>query len=335
MKERILKAETQIEGGLKLFKLVWGKDPIFQVYNKRQHDAKDYSRVLVRGEDLKSDLSAEPCVFNTMTRLSCVGSHRVLKLGEGSRSKSGSKNNYKQDEDVDEDSSSNECLREVPPDLDLPQRSALPIQDNIWWSSGNALKQCVYGCIANLLHHMGEPESAQEFKRMVTLDNASLLHELKLTSFPRNVISHIPGQVDKIQLSLWLLREHFKVHHTQPMNEKQFRTMQNLVDNLMEFKFPVLLSMNITNAFYKHVIVVWQGMVIDFEQWETYPLTASNIDFSCGSCSTFLNLDRGYGLFPTKKMKKHIKEKYGILDVGLSGYATRHRKFFKIRQQKK
>ena len=119
-RDRILKIESQIDGGLKLCKLVWGQDPIFEIHNKRHHGAKDYSRVLVKGEDLKSDLSAEPWVFNTMRRLSCVASHRVLMLGEGSRSKFGSKNNYDHDDD-DEDSSSNECLREDPPDLNLPE----------------------------------------------------------------------------------------------------------------------------------------------------------------------------------------------------------------------
>ena len=144
-------------------------------------------------------------------------------------------------------------------------------------------------------------------------------------------MTNILGQVDKIQLCLWLLRTYFKVDHTKPMVARIFKSVKFLVDTLKEFKFPVILSMNIKNAIYKHVIVVWQGMIIDFEQWATYPLTESNIDFSCGPCSSFIALDRGYGLFPNKEMKKHIKKKYGILDVGLSDYQKGHRKFFKKR----
>ena len=156
-------------------------------------------------------------------------------------------------------------------------------------------------------NRMGATKDAQNFKSLVTLDDASMLRALELPSFPKAVMSNtvaIP-QVDKLQLCLWLLRVRYKVTHTRPMDVEKFTSVKTLVDNLMQFKFPVILSMNVTRSMYRHVICVWLGMIIDFEQKTTYPLTPDNVVFSCGNSSTFINLHCGYGLFPSKEMNSY------------------------------
>ena len=208
IQKRIHQARSKTIGGLKCSKLKWGCLPFFEVY-KKEYAAKEYNRVLVKGKDLTVDLSNEPLVFNIMRRLSCVGSHRMLNLGEGSRSKAEDTMNegllYLDDDDF---SSSDDKLEENQPELASQHSSPLPVFNNFWWSSENSSKCCVYGCIANLLHHMGATEDAQSFKSLVTLDDASMLRALELPSFPKAVMSNtvsIP-QVDKLQLCLWLLR---------------------------------------------------------------------------------------------------------------------------------
>ena len=126
IQKRIYQARSKTIGGLKCSKLKWGNLPFFEVY-KKEYAACEYNRVLVKGEDLEGDLSNEPLVFNIMRRLSCVGSHRTLTLGEGSRSKVGDKMNeeplYLDDADV---FSSDEKLEDNPPDSESRHSSPLP-----------------------------------------------------------------------------------------------------------------------------------------------------------------------------------------------------------------
>ena len=290
--------------------------------------------MLVKGGDLEGDLSFEPWVFNIMRRLSCVGSHRMLTLGEGSRPKVGDKVNeeplYLDDDDV--------FSSDDPPDSESRHLSPLPVFNNFWWCSGNSSKYCVYGCIANLLHHMGARESAQTFKSLVSLDYASILRALELPSFPRAAMPNTMTnhQVDKLQFCLCLLRIRYNVNHTRPMDVEKFSSITSIVDNLMQFKFPVILSMNITQTMYRHVICVWQGMIIDFEQKTTYPLTHDNVVFSCGKYSRFNGLHCGYGLFPSKDMSHYVKNKYGISEVGFTNYlGKQHISFQKPTRKRK
>ena len=321
IRQRIKKARDECVGGLKSIRTQWGELPILEVYKKGQ-DEKAYNRVLVRGEELKNDLSQEPWAFNIIRRLSAVASHRMVVLGEGSRAKVGKEASEKPVylDDLEDENSLDELIQESAPDFDSNHPTVLPVLENVWWCTENHKKLCVYGCIANMMHHLGAKESAQDFKSLVTLDSASLLRALDLPSFPRAVMSNINNKIDKLQLCLWLLRSRYNMDHSAPMVVEQFSTVTSIVDNLIHLKFPVILSMNITQTVYRHVICVWEGMIIDFEQKTTYPLTASNIEFSCGQYATFLNLHCGYGLFPSKVMKKHIKKEYGISNVGYSEY---------------
>ena len=81
-------------------------------------------------------------------------------------------------------------------------------------------------------------------------------------------------------------------------------------------KFPVVVSLTITNSNYNHVICVWNKAIIDFEHRATYPLTINNIDFSCGPSSNFVGVRQGYAVLPPKVMRRACMEKDSFTDWG-------------------
>ena len=61
--------------------------------------------------------------------------------------------------------------------------------------------------------------------------------------------------------------------------------------------FPILLSVNSKNAVYDHVVVIWQGRVIDYESENIYMLTKESLQQICGANMFFSHVSCGYGLF--------------------------------------
>ena len=56
---------------------------------------------------------------------------------------------------------------------------------------------------------------------------------------------------------------------------------------LEQMKFPVLIGVSSTLSSYDHVVVVWNGIVIDYELMYTYPLTEESLRQVCGKNTTF------------------------------------------------
>lgn len=276
----------------------WGK-LLFRVVQEIEIEGGVNTEVVyVKGDRMKRDFGHEKWIFNAVAHLSSVRSGCIVNVGEGATDSHrpharGDLQSYAQpnvDNAPDTWQSSNNRASEG------------KLRNNIWWSRENELKQCVQGCITNLLDQMNGGAEAMRFKRLSTLDDASLMKELNINRLPKNVV--INGQIDDFEKCKWLLCAHFKCNHTRPLNITQFRSLSLMVDNLSQIKFPVVLSMKITNARYNHVIIVWRKTIIDFEQPTTYPLTVNNLDFSCGPASQFLTVDRGYGILPSRDMKK-------------------------------
>ena len=109
---------------------------------------------------------------------------------------------------------------------------------------------------------------------------------------------------DQFERCLWLLRERFNCHVTQPVRADQFGSVELLVRNAKRVKFPLIVSIEITNSPYNHVICLWRNMIIDFQEDATIPLTENNIRYSFGQSSRFTRVVRGYGIFPSRNMKK-------------------------------
>ena len=97
---------------------------------------------------------------------------------------------------------------------------------------------------------------ALEFKGLSTLDNASLLRGLEMDSFPSKVVRGDGRKIDDFQKCKWLLRR-FNCNTTKPLNVMQFRSLSSLINNFSQFKFPVIVSLEITNLLYSHVIGIW------------------------------------------------------------------------------
>jgi hypothetical protein len=49
----------------------------------------------------------------------------------------------------------------------------------------------------------------------------------------------------------------------------------------------MLISVQSSQAIYKHVVVVWRNKIIDFECMHTYPLTEESLRQVCGIHTTF------------------------------------------------
>ncbi len=77
-----------------------------------------------------------------------------------------------------------------------------------------------------------------------------------------------------------------------------FTFIKNTLRILQICHFPILTSVNSKNAVYDHVVVIWQGRVIDYESKNIYMLTKKSLQQICGANTLFSHVSYGYGLFP-------------------------------------
>ena len=75
---------------------------------------------------------------------------------------------------------------------------------------------------------------------------------------------------------------------------------------LFAIKFPMLISVESSQATYNHVVVVWRNMVIDFECMHAYAPTEESLR-QCGVHTTFVHLTSGYGIIPSKPIHSAMK----------------------------
>jgi hypothetical protein len=81
----------------------------------------------------------------------------------------------------------------------------------------------------------------------------------------------------------------------------------------------MLISVQSSQALYKHVVVVWRKKMIDYECMHTYPLTEESLRHLCGVHTTFQRIVSGYGIFPSKKIRTSSENAY-IEDWGMGDY---------------
>jgi hypothetical protein len=89
---------------------------------------------------------------------------------------------------------------------------------------------------------------------------------------PKIVCNHF-SQVNSIEKCFWILWKQFKFIATKIMKLSYFTSIKNKLRILQLCHFPILLSVNSKNAVYDHVVVIWQGRVIDYESKNIYMLT--------------------------------------------------------------
>ncbi len=65
---------------------------------------------------------------------------------------------------------------------------------------------------------------------------------------------------------------------------------------------------------------MWRNKIIDFESMHTYPLTEESLRQVCGVHTTFQCIVSGYGIFPSKQIRKNSTENAYIKDWGMDDF---------------
>jgi hypothetical protein len=124
-------------------------------------------------------------------------------------------------------------------------------------------------------------------------------------------------QVDSIQKCLWILRTKFRFISTQKLKLSGLTSVRNTLHVLQQFQFPTIISVHSKCAVCNHVVVVWQGQVLDYESEVIYMLTEDSLHQLCGVNTTFSHISCGYGLFSPKIIQAMSPE---VTDWGDSSY---------------
>ena len=135
-------------------------------------------------------------------------------------------------------------------------------------------------------------------------------------------------QVNSIQKCFWILRKKIQFTTTKKIKLECFSSVKKTLRLLGQFKFPVIISVNSRGALYDHVVVVWNGQVLDYESEVIYTLTEDSLQQMCGDNTTFHSVSSGYGIFPSTEVKKYCPH---IEDWGENFYLgndSKIRKYF-------
>jgi hypothetical protein len=103
------------------------------------------------------------------------------------------------------------------------------------------------------------------------------------------------GGCDSIRKSLWIHCKKIKFSTTSSFQIECFKNLQKAINILQNMKFSLIISVMGTHACYHHVVVIWRGVIIDYE---TFALTNDSLSQSCGGNTTFAGISCGYGIFP-------------------------------------
>ncbi len=135
---------------------------------------------------------------------------------------------------------------------------------------------------------------------------------------PKAVLTPSLGS-NLIQKCLWILRKKFKFRTTKKINYNHFQCLKQSLKELLEIKFPMMISVESKFATYHHVVVVWREMVIDYESMYTYPLTEDTLRQIRGVNTTLQQISCVYGILPsticnTFEGNQYIQD-WGIADL--------------------
>ena len=185
--------------------------------------------------------------------------------------------------------------------------------DNLYFNPENVLKQCAQGSIANLLNTLKySQEELDWFWHLAHSDNVILEKQFGECA---------PKKADVMEKCTWILRKQLKFV-TSRMNLNKLTTLQLTLKMLKDVKFPVLLGISSTQTSYNHVVVIWNGIVIDYESKFTFPVTEESIRRICGVNTTFRRVSTGFGLFPPKQVRKQLNG-VQLTDWGITEFYKR------------
>jgi hypothetical protein len=151
------------------------------------------------------------------------------------------------------------------------------------------------------------------------------------SAVPKAVQKKLGSKCDSIQKSLWILCKKFKFSTTSLFQIERFKNLKNAIKILTEIQFPLIISVVGTHVCYHHVVVVWRGVVIDYESEYTFSLTNDSLRQICGVNTSYAGISCGYGIFPPKYIKNSMEnssnEDWAIKEYKTTG--SPFRKYFK------
>jgi hypothetical protein len=169
--------------------------------------------------------------------------------------------------------------------------------ENMFYSEKNSSKLCAEGAIGNLINVLHCPENeVKQFWDIVQSPVQLILQSLGESSVPKAVLKS-GGECDSIQKSLWILCKKIKFSTTRVFRIECFKNLQEVINNLMIMKFPLIISVMGTHACYNQIFVIWRGVIIVYEFKYTFPLTNDSLRQICGVNTTFAGISCGYGIF--------------------------------------
>ncbi len=174
---------------------------------------------------------------------------------------------------------------------------------NKFYSEKNSSKLCTEGAIGNQMNVLHCPEDeVKQFWDIVQSPVHLILQTLGESSVPKAVLKS-GGECDSIQKSLWNLCKKIKFSTTSAFRIERFKNLQEAINILRIMKYPLIISVMGTHACYHHVVVIWRGMIIDYESKYTFPLTNDSLRQICSVNTTFVEISCGYGIFPPNIFK--------------------------------
>ena len=268
--------------------------------------------VYMSGKDATLALKTEPWIVDTVSSLPMVHSYRKVMFGDGAKLKTNSSG--KSDDDFKAMVDTTTCG---------PR--------NVWYDSDNFAKWCTEGSVTNLVCQLLSIDEADHFKNIACLPNDALLFSMEVDKFPKNVQSK-QNQIDPVEKCVWILEKKFKCRRSMYLNPDLFTTAELTVKHLGMISFPVIISILGVQSSYNHVVVVWNKMIIDFENEYPYSLSVDNLNKLAGKNNHFHKLVRGVGILPSIAMKKKLNHT-GDLGEGLMKTQLRH--LFKKKERRR
>jgi hypothetical protein len=142
----------------------------------------------------------------------------------------------------------------------------------------------------NVLHY--DEIEVEQFWSFVQSPMHLIKKTLVESSVPKAVLK-LSGECDSLQKSLWILCKKIKFSTTSMLQNECFKNLKNAIEILRKIKFPLIISVMGAHALYHHVVVVWRGMIIDYESEYTFLLTNDSLRQICGVNTSYAGISCG------------------------------------------
>ncbi len=177
--------------------------------------------------------------------------------------------------------------------------------------------------------HMGMHDVAAEFRVIAchkTVEDSKTA--MGGITIPKQVMGSL-NKIDPIAKCLWILEQRYNCRGFGSLNVQQLLTPHHVVAVLSTIRLPMIASFVGKHSLYNHVVVVWNGRIIDFESRVTYSVNEENVNRICGPNNPFVAVTQGYVILPSKKMKAAVKD---FSDWGEKVLREEHSNLFMFRK---